>query len=92
MWMHFVEPIRCSSPPRGSGGTATRPRVSSAAAVWRGYSKRSRKRTAADASAASASPTRMVMVATLLESVPAKSRGAPAASASATDGQAASGW
>src|SRR5437879_1798251 len=33
MWMHLVEPIRWSSPPRGSGGTATSPRVSRAAAV-----------------------------------------------------------
>ncbi len=42
MWMHLVEPMRWSSPPRGSGGTATRPRVSSAAAVWRGWLNRSR--------------------------------------------------
>ena len=42
--------------------------------------------TAAPASAASASPTRIVIVATLFESVPANRRGAPGASASATDG------
>ena len=37
---------------------------------------------------ASASPTRMVITATLLDSVPGKSRGAPGASAAATEAHA----
>src|SRR2546429_460482 len=40
MWMHLVDPSRCSSPPVTAGGTATRPRLSSAPPVWRGYAIR----------------------------------------------------
>ena len=72
------------APARG-GGTATSPRVSSAAAVCRGCANRSRSTREAAASAASASPTRMPITATLLESVPGKSRGAPGASAASTE-------
>ena len=83
MWMHFVEPSRWSSPPRGSGGTATSPRVSSAQAVWRG-ARSAHATPGRTAKGQSASPTRMRITATLLVPVSTNKRGASAASAAAT--------